>query len=48
MKKYRVVVEAPGLQEEEVFEAENIKEAEEYAQDFFTSICNYSLLEVDS
>lgn len=46
MSIYRVTVEAPGFQEEEDFEAESLEDAEEYAKDFFFSICNYGVSEL--
>lgn len=46
MAKYRVVVEAPALQEVHEFEANSLEEAEEMGRDIFFDICNYGVSEV--
>ncbi|EKA7569540.1 hypothetical protein [Enterobacter cloacae complex sp. 2024EL-00243] len=47
MPKYRVVVEAPGLQEVHEFEADNPEEAEEVGREIFFDICNFGISAVD-
>jgi len=46
MAKYKVVVEAPGVCEEQEFEADNDEDAEGYAESFFLNICNYGCSKV--
>ena len=45
MKRYRVVIEAPGIQETHYFEADSLEEAEETGREIFFDICNYGVSE---
>ncbi|CAI1205975.1 Uncharacterised protein [Serratia entomophila] len=47
MANYKVVVEAPGIQEVHYFEADTPAEAEELGRDIFFDICNYGISEAD-
>lgn len=48
MPKYKVVVEAPGICEEQEFEADSDEDAEGYAESFFLNICNYGFHRIDN
>ncbi|QHJ79736.1 MAG: hypothetical protein [Caudoviricetes sp.] len=43
MAMYKVVIEAPGLQEEFEFEADTPEDAEETGRDMFFDVCNYGV-----
>lgn len=47
MARYKVVIEAPGLQETYEFEAETPQEAEETGRDMFFDVCNYGVSPVE-
>ncbi|MGR5949931.1 hypothetical protein ACT9TU_16540 [Raoultella planticola] len=47
MAKYRVVIEAPGLQEIFEYEADSAQEAEEIGRDMFFDICNYGVSAIE-